>query len=247
MDGAFIVELTSSAVYITAGARLLHLGGRTGGRPERLLGVSFLLMGLGYVCTESPYAIGNEALLAAFSFTGRVLWDIGMLAMLLFNRHVFRPQEAWARYLTLGTGLLLAAGLCTAAFEGDWDGYDVLGSRGFWLEWVGQVIPMLWTACEALAQFSKGRRRLAIGLSDPLVCNRYLLWAGYGLLGVAGNILFIPLYLEFLREGTFSELMDGLVGGCAMLSVATIWVAFFPPDFYRRWFAARASANAGEG
>jgi len=201
-------------------------------------------MGLAYVCTESPYAIGDEALLIPLSFAGRVLWYAGMLAIMLFNRHVFRPREAWARHLTLGNGLLLAVALCTAALEGDWEGYDVLGSLGYWLEWVGQVIPMLWTASEAAAQFAKGRRRLAIGLSDRLVCNRYLLWTAYGLLGFVGNVLYVFVYLEFAREKTFSGLMDGLAGGCAMLSVVTIWVAFFPPAFYRRWFAARATADA---
>ena len=55
MEGhAYIGELIAGIVYLIAGARLLRLGQRTGELPERLLGATFLAMGVSAVCYVLP-------------------------------------------------------------------------------------------------------------------------------------------------------------------------------------------------
>jgi hypothetical protein len=94
--------------------------------------------------------------------------------------------------------------------------------------------------------WDKMRRRERIGLADPTVTNRFLLWgiaAGSAGLGTAIGISFqlatgipsveVPALL-------MSSSLHGLVAAIAM------WLAFLPPDFYTRWLRARAGEAAAE-
>jgi hypothetical protein len=138
----------------------------------------------------------------------------------------------------------LLAGLAISAHQGDLEGMAPIGNPGFWLEWVGQVVPFVWVAGAALSEHASARRRTRIGLSEPLVSNRYLLFAGFGLAQLATIVLLIPMYIGYETDsGGFTDATDQLMGSLEMLTIAIIWLAFFPPRFYRSWIE-RASARS---
>jgi hypothetical protein len=79
------------------------------------------------------------------------------------------------------------------------------------------------------------RRRLRLGLADPLVTNRFLLW-GLGI-GAAGLGSLISLIVQQVVGLSMAELpaltfSNSLFGLCSAL---LMWVAFLPPAAWRRF------------
>jgi hypothetical protein len=245
IETAFLLELLAGIFFVIAAVPLLRLAARTRQIPERILGITFLLMGVSYLFYETPYALENEALLVPFSFVGRLLWNASVVTTAAFTRVVFHRDEPWAGVLVRGIVVLLFAGLAISAHQGDLEGMAPIGNPGFWLEWVGQVIPFVWVAVDSLLEYSHSRRRARVGLSEPLVSNRYLLFAGFGLAQLATVVLLIPMYIGYETDGgRFTNTMDQMMGSLEMLTIAIIWLAFFPPRFYRNWIERAAARGA---
>jgi hypothetical protein len=143
----------------------------------------------------------------------------------------------------VGIGALLVAGVAGSALGGDWEGYSI--SNGwFWLEWVGYTIPFGWAGAEAFNQYRQSRRRLPLGLCEPLVCNRFLLWSLFAIMQVSICLAILPQYASYEQHDLFSATWDTLIGAGEILSVATIWLVFFPPAAYRRWIEGTAAPLA---
>ena len=246
-DHAYLGELAAAFVYLIVGARLLRLASRTGEAPERLLGAMFLVTGASYIAYNLPIIFDSEALWTPLNFAGRVLYLPAAIILAVFTRQVFRRESPWAAWVVYGCAALLVAGVTGSALRGDWEGYSI-SSPWFWLEWSGYTIPFAWAGAESLIQRGQARRRMRLGLCDPLVCNRFLLW---GLYGTAATIvsLAIPLqYAAYERESVFNATWDTLINAGEILTIALIWLVFFPPAVYRRWIAgAEALAGAVEG
>jgi len=244
-DAAFILELLAGVFFVVAGLPLLRLARKSQQIPERMLGITFLLMGVSYLFYESPYAFESEVLLVPFSVVGRLLWNASVVTTAVFTRVVFHRERPWARALVWGIVALLLAGVVLSAFEGDLTGMAPIGNPGFWLEWVGQAIPFAWVAADALGEHVRARRRARFGLSNPLVTNRYLLFAGFGLAQLATVFVLVPMYVGYQTDdGGFTDSMDRLMGSLEMLTIALIWLAFFPPRFYRSWIERAAAQGA---
>jgi hypothetical protein len=245
VEAAFFLELLAGIFFVIAAVPLLRLAHRTRQVPERILGFTFLLMGASYLFYESPYALDDESLVVPFAMVGRLFWDAAVVTTAAFTRVVFHRNERWAGVLVRGIVVLLFAGLAVSAHHGDFEGMAPIGNPGFWLEWVGQVIPFIWVAVDSLIEYSRARRRARIGLAEPLVSNRYLLFAGFGLAQFATLVLLVPMYIGFETDnGAFSDSADRLIGSLEMLTIAIIWLAFFPPRFYRSWIERAAARSA---
>ena len=100
-----------------------------------------------------------------------------------------------------------------------------------------------WPAAESLAYHAKLRRRRALGLADPIVVNRFLLW------GIAcATSLFISLVnaaAALLGLGIFYQpamVTSALLG--VMNSVLLI-LSFLPPVPYLRFIRRRWQAAQG--
>jgi hypothetical protein len=245
VESAFILELLAGIFFLIVAVPLLRLAARTRQLPERILGIAFLLMGASYLFYETPYALQDEALLVPFSLVGRLLWNASVVTIAAFTWVVFHRDQPWARALVWGIAVLLLSGLAISVHRGDLEGMAPIGNPGFWLEWVGQVIPFVWIAVDSLIEYSRAHRRARIGLSEPLVSNRYLLFAGFGLAQLATVVLLIPMYIAYeANNGGFADWTDQLMGSLEMLTIAIVWLAFFPPRFYRSWIERAAARSA---
>lgn len=232
--------LAFAATSFVVGFRLLAIGWRTGQLPELTIGGSFVLAGglgglLGVIAArlevllDSPvqpvYAVSNLAVQA------------GVALLAFFTWRVFRPREAWARLLFQACGAGLAASFLGRIALGDFraDAASALA----WLELGTRIGVYSWALAETLREYAAARRRCAIGLAQPLVANRFLLW-GIGL----ASILAIWLYSAALRASGRSA--DGswlLMAGLGFACAGALWLAFFPPAAYRRRFAPPAGAR----
>jgi len=248
MEGhAYIGELLAGVVYLIAGIRLLRLSQRTGEAPERLLGVMFLLSGASYIVYLMANIPGLESLWTPINFAARVIYIGPPILLAVFTRQVFRPEGPWAAWLVYGIAVLMIGGVGGSALGGDWEGFSI-SNRWFWLEWAGYTIPFGWAGSEAFAQYRQARRRVRFGLCDPLVCNRFLLWALFGVLQVCTALAILRQYSEYETTSQFTATWDTLIGGFEIVSVTLIGFVFFPPEFYQRWINGDAPApNKAEG
>lgn len=248
MEGdAYIGELAAAIFYLIVGARLTRLTFRIRKTPERLLGAMFLMTGTSYIVYNLPIIFDSEELWTPLNFAGRVLYLPAAIILAIFTRQVFRRETAWAAWLVCGCAALLVAGVTGSALRGDWEGFSI-SSPWFWLEWSGYTFPFAWAGVESLIHYDQAQRRVWLGLCDPLVCNRFLLWGFYGTATVIVS-LGIPLqYAAYERESVFNATWDTLIGAGEILTVALIWLVFFPPARYRRWVEdAAVRLTAAEG
>jgi hypothetical protein len=244
-DSPYIGELLTAIFYLVVGARLCKLASQTRQLPERLLGALFLFSGASYLAYVTPVIIPEEWLWTPLNFLGRVLFLPVSILLAVFTRQVFRPNSRWAAWLVWISVVLPVAGVGASVLGGDWEGYS-LGNPGFWAEWVGYTFPFGWAGVEAFIQYATARRRRKHGLCDPVVCNRLLLWGIYGAVSVIASLLILPMYVHYERTGEFAAIWDRLVGAAEISAIATIWVVFFAPAFYRNWINRGAPVAVAE-
>jgi hypothetical protein len=227
----FIAEVS----YILVGIDLMRRARETRGLPELFLGLAFVFNGLSYLFTDSPIVLDNEAITSGFSFIGRIFAGLCALTVAIFTWRVFRAEDAWAKWAFWAVGLLLVMGLTVSALERDWEGTYPLTYKGFWLEWIAGIVPFIWFAVESLGAYSRSRRKLRIGLGDPIVTNRFLLIGLYGMLASSTYPIYLWMYIAYERHGIWSDPLTAFVGTIEVISLAALWTSFAAPAFYRRW------------
>jgi hypothetical protein len=250
---AGVVLGISQAVYLVAmatlGVRLLLLTHRTRELPELLLAVHFLLCcTLGYALQGGGHALAlapgaSRALFAALLVIGHGASTIGVAAVLWFNYHVFRRGTILGRALLACGLLVLVTGYVGyLASGGPGDGLP----RGFWFWWLyaGYTGASIWTLAEPLRFFVVLRRRRRLGLADPVLVDRFLLW---GLGSVARfTMLAVGAVSILLLGGSVSTLAAAAGPTFVATSVAGLcvagayWLAFFAPAAYQRAVTRRA-------
>ena len=123
MDTGYLGQMVAGLAYLAAGLGLLRLALRTGERPERLLGIYFVLAAADYLFYTIPLVFGmSEEVYLAGSALSRVSYAVGVVALLLFTREVFRAGERWAGALSWLCVLGLFGGLAGSFALGNWEG-----------------------------------------------------------------------------------------------------------------------------
>jgi hypothetical protein len=242
-ENAYVVELLAELLYLPAAALLLRLAAQTGKLPERLLGLTFTCMSGSYLLYEAPYFLGLEAYELQFVVAGRIVYGAGCITIAFFTRAVFRPRERWAGVAVGVCVALMLFGFALGCATGDLEGAS-LGNPGFWIEWGAQMFPTLWLAAEGFSHYRSAHRRLRIGLSDPHVCNRFLLWGLFGLAQLGSGVAVLWMYAVYTVDGHISIAADVMLGGVEIISIALVWLAFAAPAFYRRWIEHLTSAES---
>lgn len=255
-----VVTLLNLVLASVVGVRLLGRGRREGRPPETALGVYFLAGGaLGTLLSCAAYgAVAQRALGPADAATrGLVLsshlfYVAGTAGVYHFTAQVFRPGSVWARRACVAAIAAFVLGLLLE-IPGDAFAVVILPGFGYWLAFVARTGGFAWAAFESLRYWNGARRRVRLGFTEPLVCNRFLLW------GLWSVTLFVSAWTEpaarvayVLSAGTRTELVLevmrpivlGVIGLTSLLSsvsLVTLALTFFPTPAYRRWVEARAA------
>jgi hypothetical protein len=238
-QSAYLISIAAGIFYLIASYRLLRLSRRTGERPELLLGIYFAFTGQWYVIYNAPYLLGMEALPPLIGHGIEWIYVVGIIPFLLFIRSAFRPKSAWATAVVIVCTLFLFAGAVTSSLSGSFS--NSLDDPGFLIEWAGYTAPCLWMFCEGAIAHSAAKKRVRVGLCDPIVANRYLLFAGFGFCQLAACAAELLWASENSIAGSPSLFADALLGGSEIASIAVLWLAFFPPRVYRHWIDGRAA------
>jgi hypothetical protein len=233
-----LVFLLASAL---AGGRLLWRGLRGGGLHELLLGVTYFFGGpLGYVplvlvvsgATPDEWTRGLRAL-------GHLNLELSAAALYLFNWRAFRPASRGvaAAAITAAAGLSLTwLGL---VFVDGLEGRAMSGSTAYWCDFWLRAGAYAWAAAESLGHHARGRRRLSLGLADPVVVDRFRLW-GIAMAAITG--MFVNAFAVALVDSSATPppswyLVDAFF---ALVASVSMWITFFPP---RRYLARIATAS----
>jgi hypothetical protein len=233
-------------VALAVGVRVLLLARRTRELPELLMGIGVLGIGpVGFglmVVAEqakASSALAHTLILA----TGLFAVSCGAFAKFVFNWRVYHPKGRVALTIVICAGLGLFG---TWAFSGIAHGFGDAARvtpqslvRSFL-----QIGCLLWGAGESFVYWTKMRRRVRIGLGDPVVANRFLMWAigafaaGWGT--AVGTGAQIVTGVATFQDGwvMVSSSLHGLVAAVA------IALAFIPPGFYLRYIRGRAERLA---
>jgi hypothetical protein len=243
-----ISQLVYLGAMATLGGRLLRRARRSRELPEGLLAlhfllcctVGYLLMGGALAAVRQPGLLPS-AVIPVLLGTGQVLSGCGVWAAVAFTWLVFRREQAWARHLAAGFAAATVAGWAGAALGGGFGG-DV-ENAWFRAQYALYTAAAVWVLYEPLRYWRLVRRRLQLGLADPILVNRFLLWGGGSVLRfamlVAGGIPVVwPSTAADMRAGSVVLCATAVLGlGVA----AAYWLTFFPPASFTRRLARRAA------
>ena len=232
----FLLQITACALV---GGRLLALARRTRKLPELAFGAGFLLLGVVgqpiAVLARSPLA-GSPERAGVLLAVGLAAQSVGCLCLDVGTWRVFRPAPAWAAALVAGVAGLFVVSLVghglTVGFSGGTD-------RGgfYWAGLLARGGSFAWCASEALLYHRQMRRRRRLGLADPVVANRFLLWAVASLGLVAAFLTFVAAKLSGVNAATSAPFLATSFTAALVCGVA-MWLAFFAPQAYTRRIAA---------
>jgi hypothetical protein len=211
--------------------------------PELYVGLFFVLVApagwLRLKVSASTIIDNDVQRLAAIS---AILTHVAAAFLLIFTYRTFRQGASWAR-------ALVAAGMVALAF-------------GLWIEvngtaFLGEIEPKLsftlprlgclaWSTVEALRCYFMMRRRSGFGLGDPVVQNRFLLYALWsGSLAIVNLLKSVVRLLELQHvevQWRTPVIILTLVSGAVMF--VTMVLNFWPPKIYTRWLSRSVGAGA---
>jgi hypothetical protein len=242
--------LVSTVAFIATGGvvgvRLLRLALRTRELSDFLVGFSlFDLSAVAYPLILLG-SLGDLSLSAAKQalVASSLTMVLGWMGVFAFTQRVFRPGNVAARALAaVGCAMLLYGLVAGIAYIQRAETRAALESSASPLLWIqfAAVAAYAWTAYEGLRCWLQARKRMKLGLAEPLVANRFLLW---GCVGLASLLSVAPSLMITLGGG------DGTRHAAARLSTAiggllaslALQLAFLPTERYRRWVEARSAA-----
>jgi hypothetical protein len=249
--GASIVLSTLVGVWL--GVKLVLMSKRSGEWPEFYIGTGLLMYaGVAQVGMLLAHIIGKEqpfAVLMTLALIRILAFVATLLCFTIFTWTVFgiespvrRAMAALVSGLALVGALLLTYAIWIQLGGGErLPGYYRLGLN------VSFVVQFLWMGIESLRYYSLMNRRLALGLAEPVVVNRFFVWGiGAVLSGLCVLGLFVASLLGHgLADG--SVWSEGLVTFAGLLNAVIWWISLAPPAFYTRWISATSPEGAAHG
>jgi hypothetical protein len=150
----------------------------------------------------------------------------------------FRPQASMAGALVALQAAAFAASLFAPIF-GLAGGHDV--GPFYYLGFAGRAGAFAWAFLESARYSAQMKRRLELGLAQPIVVNRFQLWTA-----CTGAVTFA--FAVFLAGRLLTENVAqapwvlGVTSITSVIGGLSLWLAFLPPAWYLRRFISDASA-----
>jgi len=235
------------------GLKLLMLATRSHKFPELAIGVTLVsYAALSQPAVLAQQALGEEASLGlrfGLFVLGILSLYVSLVALSLFTWQVFGAESRWRQALVAGvavtalicTGLFIRATWLRLTANAPMPLYGQLGMTPHY------VLTFGWMSVESLRYYARMRRRQALGLADPVVANRFLVWgAGEG---VATLVVLVLLVVTVAQGQMLVD--DPFVSGCVTLAglvnALVWWLTFTPPAAYLRWVQGSAAQGATDG
>jgi hypothetical protein len=235
-----LAQTVVASIVALLGIRMLLVAARTRTLAEAWIGLFFLSTGVGAELALRGIGLSasDPALAERLVLIGVPVLSVATVSGYAFTYTVFRRGESWAAAL-VAFGVVLAA----------WGTWQQLGGASLQPETIalrvefliGRFLCFAWGAYEGLHAYRMARRRLALGLADPVVTNRFLLFGiWFGLMGVNPVVLTLSrLYGDAAALEMANAIGPKVIG--SIMSVALV-LTFFPPRRYLQWLSSRQQA-----
>ena len=248
-----LVGYIALAVFVIScsavGLRLLWIGTQQRLGPAWSCGLGFTFIAtvgqpLSVASGVNTQTIGemNHGLAAA----GTLFVAAGLASFFAFTLTVFRLQSRWGWALTSGSILALTvAGFGKIGALASADRALLASHVGTdWSLAMGALSTLCyaWLGFEGMLEWGKSRRRLALGLADAAVSNRFLMWGAFGVSTTLLSSFLLFLQITTGGSGSLTGQIATTVFG--LVSSGTVMLAFFPPQRYLAWIRGRAAARA---
>jgi hypothetical protein len=229
---------------VVVGVRLLLRARVSRGVPELLAGLTYVCApGIGYPLQVVGSQLTIREVAVPMNVVGESLLVFGCSCFLFFTVRVFRPSARWAKWgAWLGTLTLLCAGVVTNhAVISYSDPVETLARVRPALAAVLTVLAFAWgwTALEGLRYWRMMRKRMALGLADAVVTNRFLLWGLNGLTSVGWLSVSAVMFIAGANLTT-NPLAVSVTSGGGFLNTVFLLLIFMPPAAYTRWIERSA-------
>jgi len=229
------------AVASTVGVRMLRLAQRTRLLPELAIGLHIMVLVAGYLIEFAGIELASGAAGHVLRAVGNLCYAIAVQVYLMFTWRVFRTDGRAAGAVVFGCTAMLAVGWLGEAIATD---FDLVAERfalpWFWLAFAPRLVAMGWGSAEALLHHGRLKRRLRLGLVDPVISNQFLLW---GIAAAAELMIYVVVGITIVGDrpdGFLSGTPSLWISGFGVAAALTMWLAFLPPRRYRAWIAGNA-------
>lgn len=233
-----VVAFTLASAVV--GVRLLLLARRTRQAPELAMGLAFVVSAaVGFPLLTAASLVGQDPgsqdVARALMTAGTFMTFCGYVGLGIGCWRIYRPAERWPLLaIALGGAVVLAASATVALAE-----ELTIRELAFWPGVCVGALTFSWNAAESFLLHGRLRRRLALGLADPEVVNRVLMW-GIGSAAACAMTLH-ALALRIALGPVIADEQRIVSSGLGLVAAVAIALAFFPPAAYRRRFAAAGS------
>jgi len=231
-------------------ARLARVAQRERSLPEAMMALFFLGGSIGYAALMLPgtLGLGPEATLR-WATVSNFFFMLPSTAVAIFTWIVFRRDAAWGRTLGIGIAVtVVGMQICGYVLSAMLSEAELAASSvAAGLYWVGTTVRAAsfgWAALESTIHWSKARRQLRLGLADPLVVNRFLLFATWSCMAALMLVFrVISPALAFERDGRMTEPVWFVIGQmmASIVCLLAVWFTFAAPRFYKRFVTGRAT------
>jgi hypothetical protein len=232
--------------------RLLNLVRGTWSIPEASAAIGYLFIaGIGYPLVAvgiGAWQSLGDATAMSLQIGGIVLLRIGLAGIFVFTWQTFRAEARWARAYTVLAALMLAAitanDIAEIASAASYEAAVALAGTGTAavLSVALGALTFVWPAAESLRYYAKLRRRQVLGLANPVVVNRFLLWgiACTSSVIIAGVNVAATLAGQNILEYQPAMILSATIG---IVNTVLLTLAFIPPASYLRVVRRRAEAH----
>ncbi len=248
----FAVPLLMFILLSAPAVKLLFHARRDRGGPEVWAGLFFLGAGSGMPLRMMGATLiqdGGEPGVAV-NVAGHLCLLVSSVSLTVFTWKVFHSESTRVRAIAVGLialqliTTLYAFGTGTIHAE---EGNPIIAINAM------RVVPTAWACVESIRYWMLMRRRVALGLADPVVSNRFALWAiwtaAFAALPTTSLVLriVVPTMVADPNDPeVIRAVMDELLGGlrvllavAGLLGLVALVLSFFPPH----WYLARLRAG----
>ncbi len=226
-------------VSATVAFRLFLLGLKNRALPELALGSGIL--GIAFIglpcCVLGRYpTLFNTTLGNAFFALGFAVICGCIELFFVFSWCVFRRDSALVKAFVSLTGFVVAFVYVGLIRAGDRDVATLAEQQVYTLPWGVATVALLtlafgWSGLESIHHWRLQRRRALIGLSNPIVRNRFLLW---GIGGLSTAILTLTILAFMLAKILIlrDPLALGLISLIGNVASVSWYFSFLAPRWY---------------
>ncbi len=223
-------------IATVVGLRLLRIALRTRKAPETGIGLAVFTLGFGtagMMVGQILASRGETALGQAMAVLGFALVTAGTAGLYLAIRVIFRPNSPWAAILAFtGSGFMIGAFAWRIVTGGTPTPWDEMTANAVFL--AGRAFIYAWGAFESFRYALLLRRRLALGLAEPMAVAQLICWGiASTCIGASVATISYGTFVLGARPATWPAGIS-IISGVSLTACLAIWLAFMAPASLRR-------------